>query len=151
MWSALTKLAVNGQRGVYVNVSRRLMNEMPQQHLAASVPLWNAKPLPKQQVSREVDDLLDCILARCTPLPSVIADTDRFVYQSEPSTSWNIPTNEMRLGGYWCVDPSLSESDGMSCTNRNARRPNKANHGARPCSRSSRRWKKEKIGKRRRG
>lgn len=39
----------------------------------------------------------------------------------------------------------------ISVMNRNARRPKRANHGARPCSRSSRRFKKEKIGKRRRG
>ena len=48
-------------------------------------------------------------------------------------------------------DPSGFDVDAFSLMNRNARRPKRANHGARPCSRSSRRFKKEKIGKRRRG
>ena len=38
----------------------------------------------------------------------------------------------------------------LQAMNRNARKPSRANHGARPCSRRARRWKKEKIGRRRR-
>ena len=38
----------------------------------------------------------------------------------------------------------------IEAMNRNARRPKKANKGARPCSRASRRRKKEKLGKRKR-
>lgn len=50
-------------------------------------------------------------------------------------------------------DPSIfiTDCEEISVMNRNARRPKRANHGARPCSRSSRRFKKEKIGKRGRG
>mmetsp|Transcript_16686 Transcript_16686/g.40527 ORF Transcript_16686/g.40527 Transcript_16686/m.40527 type:complete len:183 (-) Transcript_16686:450-998(-) len=39
----------------------------------------------------------------------------------------------------------------LEMMNRNARKPKRANHGARPCSRSSRRKKKDEVGKRRRG
>lgn len=41
-------------------------------------------------------------------------------------------------------------SDGIWNMNRNARKPKKANKGARPCSRAARRAKKAKIGKRKR-
>lgn len=45
---------------------------------------------------------------------------------------------------------SESTTEEIQLLNRNARRPNKANKGARPCSRASRRKKKEQIGKRKR-
>lgn len=41
-------------------------------------------------------------------------------------------------------------TEGIQMMNRNARHPNKANKGARPCSRVSRRQKKSKVGKRKR-
>jgi hypothetical protein len=45
---------------------------------------------------------------------------------------------------------SESTTEAIHAMNRNARRPKKANKGARPCSRASRREKKSKIGKRKR-
>jgi hypothetical protein len=59
------------------------------------------------------------------------------------------PSSWVPIQGFF--DPSVFSVEDISFMNRNSRRPKRANHGARPCSRSSRRYKKEQIGKRRRG
>jgi hypothetical protein len=45
---------------------------------------------------------------------------------------------------------ATAASDGVQCMNRNARRPKRANHGKRPCSRYRRRMKRNKLGRWRR-
>jgi len=74
----------------------------------------------------EISEMLDSLISRVIPSQRSLG--------TKPS--WNLD------------DPSDTEF--LQMMNRNARRPKKANRGARPCSRASRRAKKDKIGKRRR-
>jgi hypothetical protein len=68
-----------------------------------------------------------------------------------PLPHWTSLSHSDRKGNLDVAVPaSESTTESIQMMNRNARRPNKANHGARPCSRASRRLKKTKIGKRKR-
>lgn len=146
MWNSLTKFALAGQRGNNAIVSKRMIHQMTVQHHGSTYPTWRTASAPRPHCPREMDDLLDGILARCTPV------VHKIPHNMDSLDAWKSITNDVPLGdGEWHLDTTLFQPEEISCMNRNARRPNKANHGARPCSRSSRRWKKEKIGKRRRG
>jgi hypothetical protein len=97
---------------------------------------------PQSQINRdEIDFLLEGTFQRVLPLlnhsvvlPGGVANS-RIIYDGVLNNEQSLPTTK---GG------------GIQVMNRNARRPKKANKGARPCSRVSRRQKKEKIGKRKR-
>jgi hypothetical protein len=87
-----------------------------------------------------LDVMLEGIFQRAFPVPHT--DTAILVGGRPLVCILNVPPEAV-------YDPSSSAAEeGVQLMNRNARRPNKANKGARPCSRASRRKKKEKIGKR---
>ena len=96
--------------------------------------------VPKKQELVETDLFLDGILARYMPLPRAIREQ-----RCDPNGQ-----DENVLDFLRELQAGFAQEE-ISVMNRNARRPRKANKGARPCSRSSRRWKKEQIGKRSRG
>lgn len=81
--------------------------------------------------SSQTDVLLDGLFSRRVPLP----------YIQEQVSLQSIQLNLL---------DQTTNLESIQTMNRNARRPNKANRGARPCSRTSRRKKKDAIGKRRR-
>ena len=95
----------------------------------------NAINLTKQQglkSTEDVDDLMERLFQRAVPVPHGSVHRMERVFQRSQVTAF---------------DP-LTSNEELQVMNRNARRPRKANKGARPCSRASRRKKKEKIGKR---
>ena len=155
MLSALNKSIVGGHRGNYSTVMQRMMHLwIPQPQGAAAIgtsklsrntTVPHGRPVERCQ---ESNDLLDVLLARGTPVVKFQPDATHSPTMIQP---WPL-TNEMILQSLSCPNSSsLLSLEEISCMNRNGRRPKRANHGARPCSRSSRRWKKEQIGKRRRG
>lgn len=81
--------------------------------------------------SSQTDVLLDGLFSRQVPLP----------YIQEQVSLQSVQLNLL---------DQTTNLESIQTMNRNARRPNKANRGARPCSRTSRRKKKDAIGKRRR-
>ena len=67
----------------------------------------------------------------------------QIVRQQQLQRGLSLPPSPFRYGDLW-NDASLQ------CMNRNARKPRKANHGKRPCSRQSRRAKRNAYGNHRR-
>lgn len=155
MLSSLSKSIIGGHRGNYTNVIKRLMNQWVQQPSGAkpgtSTLQWSTDVPRSRPAERavETNDLLDVLFARCTPVARFHPDLTNSL-ASRTIQPWPV-TNETAVGSLSCFNSSPSSLEERRCMNRNGRRPNRANHGARPCSRSSRRWKKEQIGKRRRG
>ena len=138
------KFTLQGQAGSYGNVSRCMLSVVTRQNVAPphseGVPLWGAKANLQRKETANADILLGGLLSHYLPLPKTVHAPNKTVNLE----CLRLPTN---IG--W-TDPTNILQEEISVMNRNARRPNRANHGARPCSRSSRRWKKEKVGKRRR-
>ena len=107
----------------------------------ASGPSFVSREVPKVMESKDI--LLDSIFSRISPLPytsnaKMLGEINRLLPGQWPANQWVVGP----------VEKSIETE--IFAMNRNARRPKRANHGARPCSRSSRRWKKEKIGNRHR-
>jgi hypothetical protein len=95
------------------------------------------------QKIENIDSSLNRIFQRSiqVPHPTLFSSSTQIDYRN------NYNYNNSRI----ISDPtSDSKAEDIQVMNRNARRPKKANKGARPCSRASRRSKKEKIGKRKR-
>eukprot|EP00539_Tryblionella_compressa_P012389 CAMPEP_0178816250 /NCGR_PEP_ID=MMETSP0746-20121128/1250_1 /TAXON_ID=913974 /ORGANISM="Nitzschia punctata, Strain CCMP561" /LENGTH=137 /DNA_ID=CAMNT_0020477259 /DNA_START=220 /DNA_END=633 /DNA_ORIENTATION=+ len=94
----------------------------------------------------DVDRALDRIFQRAFPLPcSLLPEGDRTAAKND-SNHLDLPPPPR----FEQEEPFFPVEKDIFVMNRNARRPKKANKGARPCSRVSRRQKKEKIGKRKR-
>lgn len=89
----------------------------------------------------KTDEVLDRILGHQISLPHSVSLSSLDI-QPMP-----LPHSGLEMAFGDLPDENVEE---ISLMNRNARRPKRANKGARPCSRSSRRWKKDQIGKRRR-
>jgi hypothetical protein len=105
----------------------------------------------KETDNIDIDTALDRIFQRKIPvlhttsLSTRIDDASTEYFSSFPNSIYDKVIFDPR------VDDSLGgPAAEIQVMNRNARRPKKANKGARPCSHASRRRKKEKIGKRKR-
>jgi hypothetical protein len=99
---------------------------------------------PQGQINRDVDFMLEGMFRHSFPL-------------IRPSVAFPGVMNDSKTNYHWIWNISKEEKEhplptcgGIQVMNRNARRPKKANKGARPCSRVSRRKKKEMIGRRKR-
>ena len=87
----------------------------------------------------ETDYLLEDVFSRKLPLPLVLPPTTNGTRQELV-----LPTEDITV----VSEPNRTQAEPIHAMNRNARRPKKANKGARPCSRASRRRKKEELGRR---
>ena len=146
MLSGLSKCFANSGR-VVARVSQRTLNTSVH-HGSHPSPAGNMNAqffmshvAPKQSAPGDIDTILKGLLHHSVNRPG---PEPRSTYGSCMTPSPLLPVHSV-------FDPSVFHVDAFSFMNRNSRRPKRANHGARPCSRSSRRFKKEKIGKRRRG
>jgi hypothetical protein len=128
----MMKFALPKQHGSW----RRMSSVLTQQHFVSppSVPLWDSKFSMGNDDSFK--DTRTVLLDDIKSLPQAVHGTN------------NMDIIDGLIKGW--TDPANSLQEEISVLNRNARRPKKANKGARPCSRAARRWKKEKLGKRRR-
>mmetsp|Transcript_10894 Transcript_10894/g.23088 ORF Transcript_10894/g.23088 Transcript_10894/m.23088 type:complete len:145 (+) Transcript_10894:154-588(+) len=85
-------------------------------------------------------------------LPYSLVSYDRSLSDFALTTRFGQPNDDCQLLSQFINNQLLEAQSNLEAviraTNRNARRPKKANKGSRPCSRAGRRRKKEKIGKR---
>ena len=79
------------------------------------------------------------VFSRKLPLPLVLPPTTNGTREELV-----LPTEDITV----VSEPNRTQAEPIHAMNRNARRPKKANKGARPCSRASRRRKKEALGRR---
>lgn len=104
--------------------------------------------------SCEVDGILDGIFCGSIPLPHFRTVTTTLpslsLFEVESLSRVNPLGNHQEMNRLSLPTSEHLFNESIYAMNRNARRPKKANKGARPCSRASRRSKKEKIGKRKR-
>lgn len=143
MLSRLTNALQRWQLGSRMSVTTRMFSGMVGQlHYPVQPPTGNVgrlqpfAPISRRQNLHETDALLDGIFARSIPLPHAISES----------------CNQGNSLDFLATLPiGIPPQEEISMMNRNARRPTRSNKGSRPCSRSSRRWKKSQIGKRSRG
>jgi len=152
MLSGIVRCVANPGRGI-AKVSQRMVNTSTHLPWSPSAPtsihnqFFLDPPVSKQSGPESVDALINGLFHQSVYHPYV-GRTSHGV-QSFSCFPTNLDKVQQSI-----VDPSvfgIVVDEEISLMNRNARRPKRANHGARPCSRSSRRFKKEKIGKRSRG
>ena len=145
MFAGLMRFTLQRQPGRCFSMSGRMVSELPQHE--AVLPFYGIGPLRGAQFSRErtdftrADVLLEGILPRYVHLSNAVHGTEKLDH---------LQLSRLPRDIKW-MDEALFVHEEISVMNRNARRPKRANHGARPCSRASRRWKKEKLGRRSRG
>jgi hypothetical protein len=128
---------------VAFNLAKSGKNLSSRQFEALTSRSWRSNVVPNNlpqstssvnQINKQnPDEILDGIFSRSLPLSHATINCN-------PATS-NPP--------FGILDPE-ADIETIQAMNRNARRPKKANRGARPCSRASRRAKKDAVGKRRR-
>jgi hypothetical protein len=101
----------------------------------------NLGAIRQSHTCNSVDSMLEGVFQRFVPLPHAF---------SLPGTTTADIIDDIWITPLTEEERPSNDPLGIQAMNRNARRPKKANKGARPCSRASRRKKKEKIGKRKR-
>jgi hypothetical protein len=90
-----------------------------------------------------LDESLENLFSRRVPLPYSFP-------RNSSAKNLEISLNASSQEDLSIEEPEEFHSEVLHTMARNTRRPKKANKGARPCSRASRRRKKEQIGKRKR-
>jgi hypothetical protein len=101
--------------------------------------------VPSNHSPQTTDAMLENLFSRQLPLPDVIRQ-DVSAKNLELIFPSQLPLSQEDL--WSIVDPDYTQSQPIHALNRNARKPKKANKGARPCSRVGRRKKRSPGGKR---
>jgi hypothetical protein len=139
---SLCSRAVLGFSKASKNLSSRQFGALTHKSWSADYDIQavaTARSIRSEQASPTADSLLDSLFSRHLPLPhgnlSQMNSGSDITFKANSNLS--------------ILDPEYN-LESIQTMARNSRHPKKANKGARPCSRISRRKKKEAIGKRRR-